>query len=140
MLRQGLTFLAMLGLAAVHAPGARADLCFRYGSGGGTLVAKGAAVPAPNTCRTLAMFESGGSAGPATGSICREWSGFTVPGGARYLIPLTPAQHRAEGSDGRTSVNRGAAGVVAPDELARVRQRIDGAAVDGGEPHEDAQA
>ena len=56
-----------------------ADMCFRYQkTGGGTLVAKGAKLPAVNTCEPLPMFESGGLAGAATGSICRDINDFTV--------------------------------------------------------------
>lgn len=63
MFRQGLMLMAVLGLAGVNAPSASADLCFRYGSGGGTMVARKAKLPAPDTCKTLAFFESGGKAG-----------------------------------------------------------------------------
>ena len=78
MLRRGLTLMAALGLFGAKAPGAQADLCFRYGSGGGTLVAKGAQLPDPNKCRTLSFFEEGGAAGAGTGSICRAANGGTV--------------------------------------------------------------
>jgi hypothetical protein len=65
-------------MAGVTAPAARADLCFRYGSGGGTLVARKAALPAPDNCRPLAFFEKGGLAGSATGSICTDRNGGIV--------------------------------------------------------------
>ncbi|MFO1038341.1 MAG: hypothetical protein U1E45_16005 [Geminicoccaceae bacterium] len=78
MLRPTLLLVAVLGFGAVQAPDARADLCFRYGSGGGTLVARKVALPAPDTCKPLALFESGGTAGSATGSICADRSGAIV--------------------------------------------------------------
>jgi hypothetical protein len=64
---------------------AQADLCFRYQkSGGGTLVARGATLPAPDTCQTFAFFEKKespddpGLAGAATGSICVEPEDETI--------------------------------------------------------------
>jgi hypothetical protein len=64
MLRKGLLLVTALGLVTVSSPVARADMCFSYKkSGGGTLVAKGAKLPATNTCETLALFESGGLGG-----------------------------------------------------------------------------
>jgi hypothetical protein len=70
--------IAVVTLAGVAATEARADLCFRYGSGGGTLVARKAALPAPDTCRPLGFFERGGLAGAATGSICTDRNGGIV--------------------------------------------------------------
>jgi hypothetical protein len=70
--------MATLGLICVNAASARADMCFRYSSGGGTLVAKGATLPAVNTCVPLAFFENGGLQGAATGSICTAADGSTV--------------------------------------------------------------
>jgi|SRR6266568_1003209 hypothetical protein len=79
MLRKGLLLIAALGLIIASQSGARADMCFRYQvTGGGTLVAKGAKLPAVNTCEPLAMFENGGLAGAATGSICRDINDFTI--------------------------------------------------------------
>ena len=78
MTRRSIVLLAALAAAGANATAARADLCFRYGSGGGTLVAKNVTVPAPNKCKQLAMFESGGGAGSATGSICTDWTGATI--------------------------------------------------------------
>ena len=70
--------MATLGLICVNAASASADMCFRYASGGGTLVAKGATLPAANTCIPLAFFEDGGLQGAATGSICTAGDGSTV--------------------------------------------------------------
>jgi hypothetical protein len=79
MLRKGLLLVTALGLVIVSSPVARADMCFSYKkSGGGTLVAKGAKLPATNTCETLALFESGGQGGAATGSICMDNATFTI--------------------------------------------------------------
>jgi hypothetical protein len=60
---------AVIGLSLPNLPDAKADLCFRYGTGG-FLVAKGATLPAQNTCESLALFEpdqSGGRGGAANG-------------------------------------------------------------------------
>jgi hypothetical protein len=87
MTRSRLTLLPLLGIAFACPTAARADLCFRYQkSGGGTLVAKNARLPAPNACESLAMFEVEGKDGPstkglegaATGSICTDVAGATV--------------------------------------------------------------
>ena len=78
MLRQGLMFATVVGFAGLDAPSARADLCLHYNSGGGTEVARKATLPAPDTCRPLAFFESGGLAGAATGSICTDRNGAIV--------------------------------------------------------------
>jgi hypothetical protein len=73
MLRKGLLLTAALGLVVASASNVRADLCFRYAkSGGGTLVARGAQLPANNTCQPLGLFESGGLLGAANGTICRD--------------------------------------------------------------------
>jgi hypothetical protein len=50
------TILA-LGLVVAGAPSARADICFQYTTGGAPVVAKGAKLPAPNSCEPLALFE-----------------------------------------------------------------------------------
>jgi len=52
----------------------------QYGSGGGIAVAKGASLPKPNTCQTLALYEvgAGGLEGAATGSLCQDWAGATL--------------------------------------------------------------
>ena len=78
MFRKGLTFIVALGLIGASVPSAQAHLCFRYGTGGGTLVARGAQLPNTNECRTLSFFEAGGYRGAATGSICRDRNGATV--------------------------------------------------------------
>jgi len=82
--------MATLGLICVNAGGASADMCFHYGSGGGTLVAKGATLPAANTCVPLAFFEDGGLQGAATGSICTAAEGSTVIFHYTYDGCLTP--------------------------------------------------
>jgi hypothetical protein len=64
--------IASLGLICVNAASASADMCFRYESGGGTLIAKGGKLPAANTCEPLGFFENGGLWGAATGSICYD--------------------------------------------------------------------
>jgi hypothetical protein len=68
---------AVIGLSLANLPDAKADLCFRYGSGGGTQVAKGAKLPEPGTCQPLALYEvePGGRAGAANGMICRDGPG-----------------------------------------------------------------
>jgi hypothetical protein len=66
---------AVIGLSLANPPDARADLCFRYGSGGGTLVAKDATLPKEGTCQPLALFENtdpGSRIGAANGMICRD--------------------------------------------------------------------
>jgi hypothetical protein len=81
MLCKCLPLVAALGLVAASSPGFGADICFHYlGTGGGTLVAKGAKLPAPNTCETLALFEKlqTGHEGAATGSICMDVNGATA--------------------------------------------------------------
>jgi hypothetical protein len=73
MLRYGLLLGTSLGLVFVSIANAKADLCFRYAkTGGGTLVALGAQLPANNSCQPLALFESGGLIGAANGMICRD--------------------------------------------------------------------
>jgi hypothetical protein len=62
-----------LALICVNAASANADICFRYGSGGGTLVAKApTTLPAAQTCEAFGFFENGGLWGAATGSICTD--------------------------------------------------------------------
>lgn len=69
MLRKELLLVASLGpIFAISA--ARADICFQYKSGGGILVAKGAALPAENACLPVALVDQGVALGMATGSIC----------------------------------------------------------------------
>ena len=68
---------AVIGVSLSNLPDAKADLCFRYGSGGGIAVAKGAKLPEPGTCQPLALYEvaPGGRAGAANGMICRDGPG-----------------------------------------------------------------
>jgi hypothetical protein len=66
---------AVIGLSLANPPNARADLCFHYGSGGGTLVARDATLPKQGTCQPLALFESGSLIGAANGMICRDTVG-----------------------------------------------------------------
>ena len=78
-MRRPIMIFAALASFIVYPTLASADMCFRYQkTGGGTLVVKGGKLPAVNTCEPLAMFESGGLAGAATGSICRDINDFTV--------------------------------------------------------------
>jgi hypothetical protein len=90
MFRKGLMFMAALGLIGASVPSAQADLCFRYESGGGTLVARGGELPQPNECRTLPFFEVGGYEGAATGSICMDKNGGTVVFHYAYHSCLAP--------------------------------------------------
>ena len=70
---KGLLLVVSLGVVFIGVPNAKADLCFRYAkSGGGTLVARGAQLPASGNCQPLALFESGGLIGAANGMICRD--------------------------------------------------------------------
>jgi hypothetical protein len=80
MLPKGLLIIAAMGLVFAS-PSARADICFQYGTGGGIIVAKGASVPAPNTCIPVALVEQveGGRIGIATGSICTGDPGSSAP-------------------------------------------------------------
>jgi hypothetical protein len=79
MLCKGLPLVAAFGFVIISTPDAKADLCFRYqNTSSGTLVARGAKLPAENTCEPLAMFEDGGFLGAATGTICVSATGFTV--------------------------------------------------------------
>jgi hypothetical protein len=66
---------ALIGLSLAIPPDARADLCFRYSTGGGMSVARDATLPKEGTCQTLALFETGGRIGAATGMICRDGPG-----------------------------------------------------------------
>jgi hypothetical protein len=81
MVRKVLLLIAALGLVYGNTPSARADMCIQYKkSGGGILVARGATLPAVNTCQPLAMYEaaSGGLGGAATGSICTDGTSDTT--------------------------------------------------------------
>ncbi len=71
LLRKTLLLIASLVPAIAITPGARADICFEYGSGGGTSVAKGAKVPPVNTCIRVTPVDLGARLGVATGSICQ---------------------------------------------------------------------
>jgi hypothetical protein len=66
----------VIGLSLTNLPDAKADLCFRY-STGGIHVAKGAKLLEPGTCQPLALYEvqPGGRAGAANGMICRDGPG-----------------------------------------------------------------
>jgi hypothetical protein len=76
MLCRGLLIFTALSLVVFNSPSARADLCFHYTkTGGGTHVLRGATLPAANTCQPVAMYEVGGLAGAATGSICLDGFG-----------------------------------------------------------------
>jgi hypothetical protein len=75
MLRKYLPLTASLGLALLNSPGANADICFQYGSGGAPLVARGVTLPAKNSCVPLALFEAnefGTRLGAANGTLCRD--------------------------------------------------------------------
>src|SRR5215204_2546669 len=81
MLRKSLLLSAILISVLTTVPGARADICFQYGSGGGLSVAIGAKVPAANTCTPVTLVEQlvpFTRVGVATGSICRSEVGFSV--------------------------------------------------------------
>lgn len=66
---------AVIGLSLANPQDARADLCFQYGSGGGTLVGRDATLPKEGTCQPLALFETGSRIGAANGMICRDGPG-----------------------------------------------------------------
>jgi hypothetical protein len=75
MLRKNLPLIAGLGLVLVTSTGANADICFQYGTGGAPAVAKGAKLPAPNSCVPLALFEAnefGTRLGAANAMLCRD--------------------------------------------------------------------
>jgi len=77
----------VIGLSLANLPDAKADLCFRY-SDGGIAVAKGAKLPEPGTCQTLALYEvdPGGRDGAANGMICRDGPGV---GGKTIIFHYT---------------------------------------------------
>lgn len=80
MLRTGGTLTVALTLVGASAASAQqsGDLCFRYGSGGGTHVAKHfGGVPNADQCKPLQFAEVGGLGGAATGMICRDAFGDT---------------------------------------------------------------
>lgn len=79
MLRRNLLFVASLVPLFLATSGARADICFEYGTGGGVSVAKGVSLPAVNACRPVTLVEQDGRAGIATGSICNAEQGHGFP-------------------------------------------------------------
>jgi hypothetical protein len=80
-MRTPIFIFTALGLISAGMPGARADICFQYGTGGGVAVAKGAKLPAPNTCIPAMLIEdgTGGRGGVATGTICTGDPGSSQP-------------------------------------------------------------
>jgi len=86
MLRKGLPLIAALALVSASATSAQAGLCLRFSkSGGGTLIAKGATLPAPQTCQMLPFVERAPVnppettlGGAATGFICTDANGSAV--------------------------------------------------------------
>ena len=78
MLRENLTLMAALGLVVASMPSARADLCFHFGSGGGTIVARGQELPKSDECKPFAFYKEGGPAGAVTSSICVDRNRATV--------------------------------------------------------------
>ncbi len=80
MLRKSQLCIAfLLPLFVITALAARADVCFEYGSGGGVSVAKGATLPAVNSCTPVTLVEEDGRAGIATGSMCNAEQGHGFP-------------------------------------------------------------
>ena len=81
MLRKGVLLTAFLLPVFASASGARADICFQYGTGGGVVIAIGAKVPPVNTCIPVSLVEQiyGGRLGLATGSICNSEQGSSRP-------------------------------------------------------------
>jgi hypothetical protein len=68
-------FITALGLVVDSAPGVRADICFQYQTGGAPVVAKGAKLPAPESCEPLALFEAArpdSRFGAANALLCRD--------------------------------------------------------------------
>ena len=106
-MRRPIMIFAALASFIVYPTLARADMCFRYQkTGGGTLVVKGGKLPAVNTCEPLAMFESGGLAGAATGSICRDINDFTVIFQYTYDACIGPG-HYFESATCRLQIQNG---------------------------------
>jgi hypothetical protein len=80
MLKPILFITVASALVVVSAPGARADMCFRYTKSGGLSVAQ-ADLPDRNDCITFALYEpsgSGGLMGAGTGSLCTSIGGTFV--------------------------------------------------------------
>ena len=76
MLSKSPPLIVALGFARLP-PGAQADICFQYKTGGAPLVAKGAKLPASNTCVPLALFEAQEPPGPprlgaANAMLCKD--------------------------------------------------------------------
>jgi hypothetical protein len=69
MLRKALPLIAFLVPIFANL-GARADICFQYGSGGGVTVAKGVTLPAENACLPVSLVDRGVALGIGTGTIC----------------------------------------------------------------------
>jgi len=81
MLRKGVLLTTFFLPVLASVPGARADICFQYGTGGGVVIAIGAKVPPVNTCTPVSLIEQiyGGRLGLATGSICNSEQGSSRP-------------------------------------------------------------
>jgi hypothetical protein len=106
-MRRPIIVFAALGFLTFCPSFANADMCFRYQkTGGGTLVAKGQRLPAVNTCAPLAMFEHGGLAGAATGSICRDIADFTIIFHYTYDACIGPG-HYFESATCRLQIQNG---------------------------------
>jgi len=123
MLRKSLPLIAALGLVLAGSPGARADICFQYGSGGAPGVAKGAKLPDRNTCVPLAIFEAnepGTRIGAANAMLCRDnditlvyhynYDACTGPGGysesatCRLAIPTGDLPSTSSNCNGQYTV------------------------------------
>jgi hypothetical protein len=127
-----------LGLVVASAPSAGADICFQYGSGGGPLVAKAMALPAPNSCLPLALYENGGREGAANAMICRDaantlvyhydYNSCTGPGNysesATCRLSLTNGNLPTSNPDGHYVCNGQFAG-LAPNQVAGAKQFTD---------------
>ncbi len=75
MFGKTMPLIVALGSVFVGLPAARADICFQYKTGGAPTVAKGAKLPAKNTCVPLALFEAdepGSRGGAANAMLCRD--------------------------------------------------------------------
>jgi hypothetical protein len=80
MLHKGRLLIVALALIDASAASAQqgGDLCFQFGSGGGTLVARRfGQLPADAHCKPLQFYEDGPLEGTATGSICKDRNGGT---------------------------------------------------------------
>jgi hypothetical protein len=102
------TFIGIACVLLTTSAPAEADMCFHYKvSLGGTLVARGAKLPAANTCDSFALYEREGQPlnpathgleGAGTGSICQDVAGATVVFQYTYDGCLGPTSYFESGT------------------------------------------